>query len=72
MVGGEDGVWHEAQNTISLRVVPHFWQTLWFQALAAAGTVALISGGVVMNIRRKMRRSLERMETRHGEFANPA
>jgi ligand-binding sensor domain-containing protein/signal transduction histidine kinase len=63
MVGGEDGVWHEAQNTISLRVVPHFWQTLWFQALAAAGTVALISGGVVMNIRRKMRRSLERMET---------
>lgn len=63
MVGGEDGVWREAPNAISLRVVPHFWQTLWFQALAVAGTVALISGGVVMNIRRKMRRSLERMET---------
>jgi len=63
MVCGEDGVWREAKNAITLRIVPPFWQTWWFQALIITGIVPFIFGMIALNIRRRMRRSLERLET---------
>ncbi len=37
-----DGVWNELGATLSLRVLPPFWQTWWFTAL---GGLAVIGGG---------------------------
>ncbi|MGD1087729.1 MAG: two-component regulator propeller domain-containing protein [Verrucomicrobiota bacterium] len=57
-----DGVWNDAGTEIKFKVLPYFWQTLWFLVLAA--TVALsASGGIVWyNTRQRMRRKLERVE----------
>jgi ligand-binding sensor domain-containing protein/signal transduction histidine kinase len=61
-VCGQDGVWREAKRQIDLQVVPLFWQTWWFQLLVVLAIIGLISGAVVMNIRRRMQRSVERLE----------
>jgi ligand-binding sensor domain-containing protein/signal transduction histidine kinase len=64
MAGGEDGVWREAKTPVNLRVVPEFWQTIWFRTLAVATIVIALVGGVVAYERRKARRRLEQLEAR--------
>jgi signal transduction histidine kinase len=57
-----DGIWNETGAQFAFRVLPHFWQTLWFRLLGG-GTMAIASGGVVwLDARRRMRRKLERLE----------
>jgi signal transduction histidine kinase/ligand-binding sensor domain-containing protein len=41
MARNNDGVWSDAAATAELTVEPHFWQTLWFEALAAAALIGL-------------------------------
>ncbi len=54
-----DGVWNETGAALALVVLPHFWQTLWFRALAGLAAVALVVGIVLFITRRRMRRKLE-------------
>ncbi|MFZ0826183.1 MAG: two-component regulator propeller domain-containing protein [Verrucomicrobiia bacterium] len=57
-----DDVWNNQGANIAFRVLPYFWQTLWFRLLALALTI-VASGAVVWTIsRRRMRRKLERLE----------
>jgi signal transduction histidine kinase/ligand-binding sensor domain-containing protein len=57
-----DEVWNEQGAGIAFDVLPYFWQTLWFRALALALTI-IATGGLVWFIgRRRMRRKLERLE----------
>jgi ligand-binding sensor domain-containing protein/signal transduction histidine kinase len=62
---GSANVWTETANPLSLHIVPHLWQTAWFQicgatlALSAVGATALLIG------RAKLRRRLERLEMQH-------
>jgi ligand-binding sensor domain-containing protein/signal transduction histidine kinase len=57
-----DGVWNEAGASVALLVLPHFWQTWWFAALAFGGLV----GGVVATARylekRRVRAQVQRLE----------
>lgn len=62
MVGGADGLWHEAERPVALRVVPLFWQTAWFRILGISGAVLALAGGVALNERRKASRQLERLK----------
>ena len=57
-----DGLWNEQGAMLEFTVLPFFWQTLWFRALAGIGIVALASGAVWFDTRRRMRRKLERLE----------
>ena len=57
-----DGVWNETGATLALIVLPHFWQTWWFRALAIMIAIALIAGFVWFISRRRMRLKLERVE----------
>lgn len=41
----EDGIWNEAGHTLIVKVIPAFWQTLWFQI----GALILV-GGVTVTI----------------------
>ena len=46
-----DNVWNENGASLALLIVPHFWQTSWFQALAAACTAALAFGLLKLRLR---------------------
>jgi signal transduction histidine kinase len=41
----DQGVWSEARAALPLRIVPPFWMTVWFRALAAAVIVGLVVAG---------------------------
>lgn len=57
-----DGVWNEEGAALAFIVLPHFWQTWWFRALAGFNAAALVAGGVLLVTRRRMRTKLERLE----------
>jgi signal transduction histidine kinase len=57
-----DGVWNETGAGLTFAVLPHFWQTTWFQVLGGLATVVAASGAVWFDTRRRMRRKLERLE----------
>ena len=60
-----DGVWNEEGVSLPFRLLPHFWQTLWFRVLAGFLVVAAASGTVWFETRRRLHRRLEKMERRH-------
>jgi len=57
-----DGVWNEAGAAVAFTLLPFFWQTLWFRALAGAAAISATGGLVWYDTRRRMRRKLERLE----------
>lgn len=57
-----DGVWNDTGAALSFTLLPQFWQTSWFLALAGAVIMSGISGGVWFATRQRMRRKVERLE----------
>ncbi len=57
-----DGVWNESGASLAFTVLPYFWQTWWFRALAGLNAAAIVAGSVLLAARRKMRNKLERIE----------
>jgi signal transduction histidine kinase len=58
----KDGVWNEQASSLSFVVLPHFYETRWFQALMAAVAVVFVAGTVRFVVVRRMRRELELLE----------
>jgi signal transduction histidine kinase len=57
-----DGVWNEQNATVSLKVLPHFYEAWWFWpaiAFAAAASVAITVRQIVV---RRLHRQLEELE----------
>jgi signal transduction histidine kinase len=57
-----DGVWNEEGAALAFTVLPHFWQTWWFRALAALSAMTFVAGSALVATRRRMRHKLERSE----------
>jgi signal transduction histidine kinase len=60
-----DGIWNEQGASVRFAVLPPFWQTWWFRALAA---VVLLGGGgwlVRFSAVHRLRRKLRRLEEKH-------
>jgi signal transduction histidine kinase/ligand-binding sensor domain-containing protein len=57
-----EGVWNQNGATLSFTVLPYFWQTLWFNAVALSGIIALTGAAAWYSTRRRMRRKLEFLE----------
>ena len=55
--------WHESPQSVSLRVVPRFWELRWVQVLGSALLIAGVVGGIGLYERRKFHLRLERSET---------
>jgi len=51
-----DGVWNDTGSAISLKVLPHFWETWWFDVT----TILLLAGAVISGVRFAMTRNLRR------------
>jgi signal transduction histidine kinase/ligand-binding sensor domain-containing protein len=60
-----DGEWNETASRLGITVLPHLWETRWFQVLAGLGL--LIGGGATIRLieRRRIQRRLERLEREH-------
>ncbi len=56
------GVWNETGTALDFTVVPYYWQTTWFRALAMMAAAGIVGGAVWLEMRRHHRRKLERIE----------
>ena len=54
-----DGVPSENTATLAITVLPHFWQTKWFQFAAIVTLIVLTGGGVTLVVRRRYRQRLQ-------------
>ena len=54
----EDDVWNKEWATLSIRVLPPFWQTWWFLTLATAGLLGMIVGSVHYVSTQRLQRQL--------------
>ena len=57
-----DGIWNKSGDTLSVVVEPYVWQTLWFKFAVTVISFALLCGLVVLELRRRHRREVERLE----------
>ena len=59
-----NGAWSAPDAVLAFRVLPHFWETLWFRVLAAAALLALIALAIAFTLRRRYHRRLREAERR--------
>jgi len=57
-----DGIWNEIGAAIPLTVTPYLWEAGWFRVIAVISASGLLGGGVLLFVRRRYRRKLERLE----------
>ncbi len=60
-----DGIWNEVPTTISIYIVPPFWQRLWFIILAGLLFVSLIVGIVVFIQKLEFKKKMRALEVQH-------
>ena len=56
-----NGVWNEAGATLEMIIKPHIWEAAWFRVAGAVGAAAAIAAGVLLILRRRYQRKLERL-----------
>lgn len=57
-----DGIWNESGSSLTFTVAPQLWETTWLRATVALFAVVLLGGGVLVALRRRYQRKLERLE----------
>ena len=50
-----DGIWNEKGATLKLRILPHFYETWWFQVLAGMGTLGIVAVAIRTVTLRRLR-----------------
>jgi signal transduction histidine kinase len=61
---GHDGVWNEAGGSLALSVQPYLWELAWVRLAGILSAAGLCGGGVLVVVRRRYRRKIERLEQR--------
>jgi len=57
-----DGVWDEQGASLSVRVLPHFWQTWWFGTGLVLAGGSSVGGAARYLTRRRLRKKMEKLE----------
>ncbi|HEY4417457.1 MAG TPA: two-component regulator propeller domain-containing protein [Verrucomicrobiae bacterium] len=57
-----DGVWNNAGAILTIKVLPYFWQTRWFMALAILTILGSVAGSVRYVVKQKLQRRIEHVE----------
>jgi len=61
MACNNDGVWNEGGTELAFVILPHFWQTWWFNGTAGAVLLGSLLGTVRFVATRNLRRKLEHL-----------
>jgi signal transduction histidine kinase/ligand-binding sensor domain-containing protein len=56
-----DGVWNESGGVLTLKILPHFYETLWFRVLAGLVAAGLVAGAVRYSVMRRLHRKMEQL-----------
>jgi signal transduction histidine kinase/streptogramin lyase len=64
IASNKDGVWNEAGTSLDVVLLPHVWQTWWFEGLVALSVLGFAGGTGRYVTKRRMRRRLELLEQR--------
>ena len=56
-VSNNDGQWNETGKSLSIRVIPPFWQTIWFQVGIVFGILMIALAGYRFRVRNMLNRS---------------
>ncbi len=59
IAANSDGVWNETGARLSVTLLPHYYQTLWFRVLAAGFFAGLLALGIWLRVRRLQDRQAE-------------
>ncbi len=57
-----DGVWNETGAALDLTAEPYWWETAWFRMLGPLAAAGLLGGGILLGLRRRHRRQIERLK----------
>jgi ligand-binding sensor domain-containing protein/signal transduction histidine kinase len=60
-----DGVWSQETPLLALTVQPYVWESTWFRLLVAAAALGVLAGSARLVERRRYKRRLALLETRH-------
>jgi signal transduction histidine kinase/ligand-binding sensor domain-containing protein len=56
-----DRVWNTIGDTLTLKVLPHFFETVWFRVVAGVAAVGLLTGAVRFAVTRRLHLKLEQL-----------
>jgi signal transduction histidine kinase len=56
-----DRVWNETGDSLTLKILPHFYETLWFHVLAGLFAFGLVAGAVWYSVARRLHRKMEEL-----------
>jgi signal transduction histidine kinase len=56
-----DRTWNETGCTLMLKIQPHFYETLWFRAIAGLAAAGLVAGAVWYAVTRRLQRRMEHL-----------
>lgn len=62
IAGNSDGVWNEAGSALAMRILPHFYETWWFQLLAGIVILSVVAGTVRHTVTRRLHQKMEQLE----------
>ena len=57
-----DGIWNETGAVLALTAEPYWWQRTWVRVLGLLSAFGLLGGGILLGVRRRHRRQIERLE----------
>jgi signal transduction histidine kinase/ligand-binding sensor domain-containing protein len=60
-----DGIWNEKGAALKIKILPHFYETWWFDVLAAAATIAIIAFAIRNIALRRLRWKMQQLERQH-------
>ena len=56
-----DGVWNETGSSLTVKILPHFYETWWFRVFTALMAVGLVAAAVWYAVTRRLHRKLEEL-----------
>jgi hypothetical protein len=56
-----DHVWNETGDSLTLKILPYFYETMWFRGFAGVVVIGLVAGIVRYWATRRLRRKLEQL-----------
>lgn len=61
MACNSDGVWNNEGQTLTLKILPHYYETWWFRVLSGLAAAVLVVGAVRYVVTRRLQQKMEQL-----------